>query len=210
MSEETVDTETLKLAYDWWTGRVAAQRDDVRSATAQLEASIASAALILGLFAAFRNETDSILVSALFAGALLPLVAIATLGLIGPWIVQYRYETHAAEKYGGIRSLRFIRTVRGEEHTSLQHAITGEPFSKEWRASVAAAINRGGVVRGEAEALLSQNDWLALHIDELARTSIAWRSALGRAQWCQFGATVLLVLEVVYLVLVTTVAPFIS
>jgi hypothetical protein len=90
---EAPSLEALRLEYEWLTKRVGESREDLRAITQQVVAAMATGALLIGLFAAFRPEDPSGLTSALFLVSLVPFVTVAMLSLWGDWAVQ-TVKTH--------------------------------------------------------------------------------------------------------------------
>lgn len=183
----------------------------------QIATYAATGAVVLGVFGATRPDQDSALASVLFLGALFPFLAIFLLALWVGWESELLVTGYGRPKprprrehwrpYGTIATPEHLRERQEAQRRADQLAsTTGTAHGPR-----AEARRRAGA--GEYpfwKALLSEENWLLLSLEELEYAYKSVDFEVDQTQNMRLVAGALLGLEVVYLVVVAAITPFIA
>ncbi len=207
----------LRLEYETYKEALDRGRAELSSLLGQISTAAASAAVVLGVFGATRPEADSALATGLFLGGLVPFLAIFLLALWVGWESELLVIGHGRPKPSGRRMQHyrpFGTIATPEQLAERQRAQTRADElarrSKTARGPLAGAAD----ALGQSEypfwkALLSEDNWLLLTLEELEQAYKWIDFEVGQAQNMRLAVAALLGLEVLYLVVVAAMTQFI-
>jgi len=212
LTREPLDIETLKLEAEALRDEVNEWRSDLEDKLSDIKRAAATAALILGVFAAFRPEKASTLGSILFAIAAVPFLVVLYVSLWGSDPIEEELEARTYPGRTMFRgSLAVQRIVQKWEQSPFaeltERELSVASYEQIDRRS-RAEKEMGGPVRGHV--LLPHEDALLARIDRLSqiRTNVSIVDVVARKKLRL--ATAWLGILALYLLTATVVTSFAS